>query len=437
MTTKPRVLSRRELYDLIWATPMSKLAAEFGISDRGLAKICERHRVTGPTRGYWAKLAAGKKVRQSIFREVNDPVLNRIIINSSLADLPEGMEEVLETARAERIARRSLPAEEPAAAFEIVEQPHKAIAATARSLRKSKPNSWGVVSAVGDGMCGITVHQRTAERVISFLHQLATLLQERGLQLIPDGQRMSLAIGPDKIAFTVTERSRGEKHEPTAEDLELQAQYDERAERARRRNDWSDSTLFGKKAYPEIDIVYLGQLAFSVEGYSHGLRRTFADGKTQTVERLLPDIVSQLEVLLANEKARREEREERERQWAEMSRRRDLAKRRKEREQKRIEMLRAAGEAFPEAVDDVIPFLATETGQAHMTTIHSLGDADAALYDLAPGKLLDLVDAIVGDSDAGSVHGLKRVLDRVLETDATIVGLAKYQRLRQLASRDI
>jgi len=74
-------------------------------------------------------------------------------------------------------------------------------------------------------------------------------------------------------------------------------------------------------------------------------------GKTQTVERLLPDIVSGLEVLLANERARREENEERQRQWAEMSRRRDLAKRRKEREQKRIEYLRNLVELQREAAD--------------------------------------------------------------------------------------
>ena len=103
---------------------------------------------------------------------------------------------------------------------------------------------------------------------------------------------------------------------------------------------------------------------------------------------------------------------------------------------KLVQMLRASGQAFPEAVDDVIPFLAKESGQGHVTTIHSLGEADAELYELAPRKLLDLVDAIVGDSDAGSVYGLKKVLDRIVEADATVVGLAKYQRLRQLASRE-
>ncbi len=33
-------------YDLVWSTPMVKLAEQFGLSDVGLTKICDRHRVT-------------------------------------------------------------------------------------------------------------------------------------------------------------------------------------------------------------------------------------------------------------------------------------------------------------------------------------------------------------------------------------------------------
>jgi len=43
---------------------MSKLAESFGISDVGLSKICDRHRVPTPPRGYWAKNEAGKPVSQ-------------------------------------------------------------------------------------------------------------------------------------------------------------------------------------------------------------------------------------------------------------------------------------------------------------------------------------------------------------------------------------
>jgi hypothetical protein len=57
----PRIhrISRNDLYDLIWAEPMSKLAERFGISDVGLAKVCRRSDIPAPTRGYWAKIAAG------------------------------------------------------------------------------------------------------------------------------------------------------------------------------------------------------------------------------------------------------------------------------------------------------------------------------------------------------------------------------------------
>ena len=53
-------LSRAELYEKIWSTPATKLAEEFGISGRGLGKMCARFDIPVPPRGYWAKLAAGK-----------------------------------------------------------------------------------------------------------------------------------------------------------------------------------------------------------------------------------------------------------------------------------------------------------------------------------------------------------------------------------------
>ena len=53
--------SRKELYDLIWSTPASKLSARFGISNVAIAKRCKRQNVPRPSRGYWAKLAAGQK----------------------------------------------------------------------------------------------------------------------------------------------------------------------------------------------------------------------------------------------------------------------------------------------------------------------------------------------------------------------------------------
>src|SRR5258708_18900035 len=56
----PRVhqISRKELYNLIWSTPITALAERFGISDRGLAKVCRRSGIPAPLRGYCAYIEA-------------------------------------------------------------------------------------------------------------------------------------------------------------------------------------------------------------------------------------------------------------------------------------------------------------------------------------------------------------------------------------------
>jgi AcrR family transcriptional regulator len=53
-------LTRQELYELIWARSLNLLAAEFGISANGLAKICDRMLVPRPGRGYFSRSAQNR-----------------------------------------------------------------------------------------------------------------------------------------------------------------------------------------------------------------------------------------------------------------------------------------------------------------------------------------------------------------------------------------
>jgi hypothetical protein len=57
-----RRLTREELYNLVWAKPMTEVGHDFGISDRAMAEVCARIQVPVPTRGYWAKKTEGKSV---------------------------------------------------------------------------------------------------------------------------------------------------------------------------------------------------------------------------------------------------------------------------------------------------------------------------------------------------------------------------------------
>lgn len=88
-------MTRTELYDLIWSKPMLQLAKELGISDRGLAKKCERHKVPVPYRGYWAKIEAGKKARKYPLPKSNDESLDNIYF-TKVQDAQKSIEKIVD-----------------------------------------------------------------------------------------------------------------------------------------------------------------------------------------------------------------------------------------------------------------------------------------------------------------------------------------------------
>src|SRR6266550_7915250 len=61
MTSGEITLTREQLYDFVWKEPVRAVAARYGLSDRGLAKICVRLHVPLPGRGYWAQKAVGRE----------------------------------------------------------------------------------------------------------------------------------------------------------------------------------------------------------------------------------------------------------------------------------------------------------------------------------------------------------------------------------------
>jgi len=54
--------SRQQLYDLVWASPITSVAKTFGVSDVALAKVCKKAGIPIPPRGYWTRLKANRHV---------------------------------------------------------------------------------------------------------------------------------------------------------------------------------------------------------------------------------------------------------------------------------------------------------------------------------------------------------------------------------------
>jgi hypothetical protein len=57
-------MDRGTLFKRVWSEPVVKLAEEWGLSGRGLAKACRRLEIPVPPRGFWARLEAGQRPRR-------------------------------------------------------------------------------------------------------------------------------------------------------------------------------------------------------------------------------------------------------------------------------------------------------------------------------------------------------------------------------------
>lgn len=100
-------VTRREMYDLVWAEPLEAVAAKLGLSHWRLRDLCVQHRVPLPTAAYWRDRAAGKKPRQTIFASSVDPAVELISLDPTSPSDPV-IEECLESARKAAIAPRRL-----------------------------------------------------------------------------------------------------------------------------------------------------------------------------------------------------------------------------------------------------------------------------------------------------------------------------------------
>ena len=90
MQPTTKVFLREELYERVWTTPMHRLAKEFGYSDVGLAKLCEKHNIPRPGLGYWRRLELGQKPERPPLPVVEQPNPYQIEIAIRKPILPDG-----------------------------------------------------------------------------------------------------------------------------------------------------------------------------------------------------------------------------------------------------------------------------------------------------------------------------------------------------------
>lgn len=332
----PIQLTREELFNQVWERPMTKVAADYGISDIALKKICDKHRIPVPGRGYWAKKAAGKKVERAHFRAVIDLAIDRIVIYGSPAqDLPEAVKKAKAAAKKRE--------QRPENKVEVVAMPddlHTKVAKTRTRLEKAKPSEKGLVKTSGPDLFNLEIGTTSVARVIAFLNALVRAAADRGYQVVKGDRALVFSVEDETLRFRIVEQTTRSKHEPTEAELAAIAKWEKRQQRRLRSWDYGDWAP--RPTPPDWDYAPNGLLQVIVnEGcYGHdGLRRTFGDGKTQRIETLINAILEAVATWSAAIKAKRIEDERRKREWEEQERRHEEQRRRNALESKRIEAL--------------------------------------------------------------------------------------------------
>ena len=332
-------VSREELYIQVWSKPMMRLAAEYGVTGTALKKTCTRHQIPTPPLGYWAKLEHGKPVAKPSLPKVADPRLEQVrIVGNPALRLPESVRSAGDKAR-QLLDERTMPASRDqggtVAASDLPPPEPKILAATRRAISRARPDGDGFASVRGHGIVPLKIAPDSLERALSILSRLLALAETQGHEPRTTEKGFELAVDGESIAFGLEEQPQKTPHQPTAAELKR------REERAR----WGYST----NPWPKYDHAPSGRLAIIIDANPYsGIRRTYSDRKTRTLEQMLPDVLAGFAEHAAFAKERRREHEERARAWKEAEDRRHRQEAFEAREKRRMEFIDAVHEQLVE-----------------------------------------------------------------------------------------
>jgi hypothetical protein len=176
VTWQKTSFERQKLFDEVWSTPVTKLAKAYGLSDVGLRKICVALNVPLPPRGYWAKLAAGKKVPKAALHATKLPTTYERVMNVIEVDLE--LEERVSKARGSTpdAENSETPDYSPPLNPTAFSQQAKLVMRAIKSVKLEE----GTFSSLGVTWADITVSADLSERALFLVDRFAHELESLG-----------------------------------------------------------------------------------------------------------------------------------------------------------------------------------------------------------------------------------------------------------------
>lgn len=316
-----RTLTREELHELVWSTPIQTLAGQYGLSDRGFAKICERHLVPVPSRGHWAKVEAGQTVKPTPLRAVKDASVRTVKIGSRVSPTQSDyLAEVLATAKLASIDSTRQPAamaREPTKAplpEDLPTMTRRDLSSFLAELRRLKPDRDGFVY-----LKYVKVPPAAITRAGNLLSLIANELQPYGFELHDKTNRLGFAKNGCVVDFGVDAPRKRVTAKPDS---------------------WRSQ-----------EYEHVGRLEFTIYGQAEGTKKKWIDTDSRKIEESLSQIVDSFLINHVVEGEREAQRLVEEASRAHIVRRRELSVLRVKREEDRLTYLRWIADARREADD--------------------------------------------------------------------------------------
>ncbi|WP_426478103.1 hypothetical protein ACP3T3_01055 [Chryseobacterium sp. CBSDS_008] len=198
-------LTRIELYDKVWTTPLTTLSKEFNLSDNGLRKICIKFDIPLPPMGYWQKLQYGKKVvKASLPQQENEQEIEIYVDQNKNDPNPINLLKQIVTEKIKNNSALILKVSER------LSKPDEIVSKVQDNLSKKKVNDYanikGTIHTDG-GLPNIVVSPKNISRSLRILDNLIKNFKILGYRVSVDSEGLRFAAYEDKITLYIKEKS--------------------------------------------------------------------------------------------------------------------------------------------------------------------------------------------------------------------------------------
>jgi hypothetical protein len=310
-------IERNQLYELVWSKPLTEVAKEYDVSDKSIAKICEKLNVPVPGLGYWRKIEVGEEIPKRNLPDIppNAPTYHIISKKEPNYELVISEE-----------AQKQIDYENDPANKIIVPGKrgflHLLLKKTEISLKLLHTRSNILVSRAEEGIFKISVSKSEFNRAFRILNTLVRELENRKFPVYIDKGLIKVKIFGQEIGFSLKEKNR-------------------RIELPQKPGSF----------YKDYDFLPTGILILSIENVDvdHSIRKNFSDNYSGKVEAKLNEFMIALLVCSQAMIAEKKYRDEQHKIYQEKQRKRDELREQIKMEEKKVSELYQNIELFHKA----------------------------------------------------------------------------------------